>query len=457
MQNKRVLGTFALAMINVAAIVSLRNLPLTAEFGFSAILFLLIAAVVFFIPIALSIAELAAAWPEAGGNYIWVSEAFGKPWGFFALWVSWMESISWFPTILVFTAAMFAHMLAPLIPGLEKNNYFILSIMLLVFWGATIINFFGIKISGWFSTLGVVLGTLIPGVFIIILGLWWIFTGQPTQVPLTLDALIPDFRLDNIVIFSAVLLGLAGIEFAAFHIKDAKNPQKDYPRAVLISSLIILTIYILGTLSIVVVVPSKELSLASGLIQAIQGFFVKCGWFWVAPGVATFLLIGALAGINTWIAGPAKAMLVVAKDGFLPKTLKLINKKEVPVALLLLQAIIGSILAMVFLYLQDTNGSIWILLALSAQFTFMQYLLVFAAILKLRYSHPKVVRPYKVPAIWLVALTGIASCIFSFFIVYVPPAQLKTGDATIYRWLLIGSLVLLSLPPIVFSRYRQKS
>lgn len=451
MKNNRVLGTFSLAMINVAAIVSLRNLPLTAELGLSAILFLLIAAVVFFIPIALATAELAAAWPHAGGNYVWVSQAFGKPWGFFALWLSWMESIAWFPTILAFTAAMLAHMLAPLIPGLDTNNFFLLGTMLLVFWGVTISNFFGIKLSGWISSLGVVLGTLIPGVFIIALGAWWLFTGRATEVPLTLAALIPDFRLDNIVIFAGVLLGLSGVELAAFHINDAKNPQKDYPKAVLISSLIILAVYILGTLSIVVIVPSKDLSLASGLIQAAQVFFAKCGWFWVAPMLAMFLLVGALAGINTWIVGPAKGMLVVVKDGFLPVSLQLVNKKDVPVALLLLQAIIGSSLALVFLYLEDSSAAIWILVALAAQFTFMQYLLVFAAFLKLRYSQPEVFRPYRAPLIWPVALIGMASCIFSFFIVYVPPAQLKTGDVTIYRWLLVGVLIILSLPPVLLS------
>ena len=455
MKNNRILGTFSLAMINVAAIVSLRNLPLNAEFGLSAILFLVIAAVVFFIPIALATAELAAAWPDAGGNYVWVSQAFGKPWGFFALWMSWMESIAWFPTILAFTAAMLAHMLAPFIPGLENNKFFILVIMLFVFWSATISNFLGIKLSGWISSLGVVLGTLIPGGVIIALGLWWIFTGQPTEVPLTWSALVPVFRFDNIVIFAGVLLGLAGVELAAFHIKDAKDPQQDYPKAVLISSLIILAIYILGTLSIVIIVPSKDLSLASGLIQAVQVFFVKCGWFWVPPMLAMFLLIGALAGINTWIVGPAKGMLVVAKDGFLPASLQLVNKQDVPIALLLLQAVIGSILAMVFLYLEDSSAAIWILVALAAQFTFVQYLLVFAAFLKLRYSQPKVLRPYRAPLIWPVAVIGIASCVFSFFSVYVPPAQLKTGDVTIYRWLLIGMLVLLSLPPVILSRGRR--
>ncbi|HXH54807.1 MAG TPA: amino acid permease, partial [Gammaproteobacteria bacterium] len=120
-QPKRVLGTFTLAMITVAAIISLRNLPLSAEFGLSSIFYFVVAALVFFIPIALTTAELATGWPRAGGNYVWVSEAFGKPVGFFSLWTAWMESIAWFPAILAFTGAMLAHLLTPLFPGLEHN------------------------------------------------------------------------------------------------------------------------------------------------------------------------------------------------------------------------------------------------------------------------------------------------------------------------------------------------
>lgn len=451
-QTTKVLGAFSLAMINVAAIVSLRNLPLAAEFGLSSLFFLVVAALIFFIPIALATAELAAAWPMSGGNYTWVSEAFGKSVGFFALWVSWMESISCFPVVLGFGAVMFAHVLSFIFPDLEHHHTFIVITALVMFWGLTILNLFGIKFSGWISTLGVILGTLIPGIIIVCLGTWWVIAGHPTEVDLTWSTVIPDFKLDNVVIFAGILFGLAGIELAAFHVVDSKNPQKDYPKAVLISSLIILIIYILGTLAIAIVVPNKQLSLASGIIQAMQVFFIKFGCFQAIPLLAMFLLLGALASLNAWIIGPAKGMLVVVKDGFLPKILQRVNKNDVPVALLLLQAVVSSILALVYIYLQDNNGAMWILTALSAQFTFMQYCLVFAAVIKLRYSQPHVFRPYKMPAIWLFSLLGIAACIFSFFIVYISPAQINVGDANIYRWLLISSLVILSLPPVLFNK-----
>lgn len=452
--KNKALGIFSLSMITVAAIVSLRNLPLSAEFGFASIFYLALASFLFFIPIAFVTAELASTFPESGGCYLWVSKAFGKPVGFFALWFAWVESIAWFPAILAFTTAMFVHMIAPIIPGLENNKFFLVSFILLIFWGATFSNFLGIKISGWVSSLGVIIGTLIPAVLIIIFGAWWILSGHKTEIELSYNALIPDFKFSNIVIFSGVLLALAGVEIAAFHIKDTKHPQKNYPLAILISSIIILGIYIFGTLAIAVVVPQKDISLAAGIIQAFKVFFDKVGLTFLVPFLALFLFLGSLAGINTWTVGPAKGMLVVAKDGFFPKWLKKVNKHGVPTSLLLLQAFVGTILTLIFLYMDNESAGIWILTAISAQFTFIHYILVFMSALKLRYSIKNTKKTFRTPFIWVMVLVGLFVCLFSFFIVYVPPAQLAVGDSDVYRFLLIVVLFILSLPPYFMIKYR---
>ncbi len=455
--RSRVLGTFTLAMMTMAAIVSLRNLSLTAELGSSSIFYLCLAAIIFFIPIALVTAELAASWPRPGGCYVWVSEAFGKPLGFVALWLSWMASVAWFPTILAFTATMLGHMLAPIWPNLEQNVWFILGVMLTVFWGTTLSNFIGIKFSGVFSSVGVVLGTLIPGLLIIILGACWIFLGNPTEIPLTINSLIPDFKLDNLTLFSGVVLGFAGVELAAYHIRESKDPQKSYPNALIVAVILILAVYILGTFAISVVVPQQDLLLASGLIQAYNVFFGNVGLSWMVPLIAMFLFIGALAGINAWIIGPAKGLLVVAQDHFLPLWLKRENAHNVPTALLLMQALVGSCLALIFLYLRDSSASMWFLTALSAQFTCVQYLLVFCAALKLRYKRPLVVRAFKTPFIWLVTVLGAATCIFSFFIVYAPHAKLVALSWQVYCALLLLSFCLLLLPTWLLIRFRVRS
>jgi amino acid transporter len=82
---KRVLSVFMLTMINVATIGSIKNWPVTAEYGFASVFYFLFATLIFFIPVSLVAAELATGWPKTGGVFAWVKEAFGHRTGFWPL------------------------------------------------------------------------------------------------------------------------------------------------------------------------------------------------------------------------------------------------------------------------------------------------------------------------------------------------------------------------------------
>jgi hypothetical protein len=73
------------------------------------------------------------------------------------------------------------------------------------------------KASGFISSAGVIAGTIIPGVLIIAFAIAWLAMGKPSQISFAPENLIPELKLDNLVFFAGVLLGLAGIEVAAFH------------------------------------------------------------------------------------------------------------------------------------------------------------------------------------------------------------------------------------------------
>ena len=71
------MGVFTLAMINVSAIVSLRGMPAESTYGLSSVFYYIFAAVFFLVPVSLVAAELTTGWPQKGGVYRWVGEAFG--------------------------------------------------------------------------------------------------------------------------------------------------------------------------------------------------------------------------------------------------------------------------------------------------------------------------------------------------------------------------------------------
>src|SRR3990167_7732503 len=174
--TQRALGVFSLAMITAGSVDSVRNLPETALFGSSLIFFFVLGALFFLLPTALVSAELASTSQESGGVYAWVKNAFGLRWGFFAIWFQWIENVIWYPTILSFVAGTIGYLISP---SLAQDKIFLIVVILCSFWGATIINLFGIKSSARFSNFCTMAGLLLPMTLIIALGTAWIFSGKP--------------------------------------------------------------------------------------------------------------------------------------------------------------------------------------------------------------------------------------------------------------------------------------
>src|SRR5271165_4025207 len=244
--SPRVLGVRSIALISVAAVLTLRNMPSVAEYGWSSIAYYLLGALFFFIPLSLVAAELGTGWPKAGGLYAWVKEAFGERSGFLAVWFEWVENIPYFPTVLAFCAATFAYVIEP---GLANDKTYLVIAMLTIFWGLTAANFFGMRWSARLDNPGVILGTILPAAVLIVLGVYWLSAGRHNQIPFHASKLAPDLgTVNNMVFFVAVLLSYAGIEMAGFHAKEMRSPARDYPRAIFVAVVLIVGISILATL-----------------------------------------------------------------------------------------------------------------------------------------------------------------------------------------------------------------
>ncbi len=454
---RRILTVFVLAMLNVSVMASLRNLPLVAEYGLGAIFYFFLVALCFLIPCALVSAELATGWPKSGGIYIWVREALGDRWGFFAIWVQWAHNLSWYPVILSFVATTIAYIACP---EMIHNKYFVISIILVSFWGMTLLNYLGIRTSSWFSTIGVIIGTILPGLLIIALGISWVVMGKPLNVSLAPEAIIPHpGQINNLVFLAGMFLAFAGLEVTAAHAANVINPQKNYPRSILIAAAITFLLFMLGSLSIAVVIPKEQICLVSGLMEAFRAFFQEYHLEWFLPIMGLLLVIGAVAEVNAWIIGPVKGLYTTSIHGNLPPMFQKVNRFGMPTNLLLFQAIIVSIASLVFLYMPTLSASYWILSALSAQSYLIMYILLFISAIRLRYTKPHVPRAYRIPSphkgIWLASSVGILASLFAIFIGFIPPAQLETGSLLFYELFLVIGLLIMCGIPLIFYQLRK--
>ncbi len=457
LQRKKILGVFALAMINVAAVLSIRNFPSMAEYGWSSIGWYIIGTILFLIPISLAGAELATGWPEGGGIYAWVKRAFGDTGGFMAIFCEWSNNLVWFPTVLAFIASTLAFALTP---TLANNPHYMFIVMMAAFWGTTLIALSDPELTNKFSNVGVILGSIIPAVLIIALGVIWIAGGSKTVLPpFSFGAMLPTITFSTLPFFATIVLLFSGMEMAGFHALETKNPQKDYPRAMAFSAIIIFVCTVLATLAIAFVIPANQLNLASGVMQAIQYFFVSFGLSALVAPMALLITIGGVVLLAAWLIGPAKGLGVVAEDGNMPPLFDRTNKHGSPVAILIIQAIIGSIISLLYVFLPSVNAAYWLLSAITTELLAIVYLFVFAALIKLRYNQPDTPRPFKIPGgmigVWIVGGLGAFGVIFTFIVGLIPPSFFANGPAYVAA-VLIGTFIL-AVPPLIFLKYKKTS
>lgn len=454
--KKKFLGAWTIAMINVAAVCNIKNFPLLAEYGLAVIFFLIISAIFFFIPVAFVTAELSSAWPDRG-VYTWVYTALGPKAGFLAIWLQWIENVIWYPTILSFIAGTIAYIVNP---DLANNNLYVMTVILVAFWAATFINFLGMKVSGWISSITAMFGTIIPIALIIILGTVWILGGHPSQISFSASALIPDLRsTSQLVLLAGVLLGLAGLEMSAVHAKDVDNPRQAYPRGILLSALLIIIFSILGSLAIAAIIPSAQIQLASGGMEAFRLLFTKFGMPWATPIIAAVTTFGALGMMSTWIVGPSRGLLATAEHGYLPQFFQKVNRTGMPSNILITQAIIVSLLSLVFLFMPSVNSSYWALVALASLLYQVMYILMFISALRLRHKHPQITRPYRIPfgkaGIWIICSLGIIGSSFGFIFAFFPPDQFSIGKLVFFEGFLIGGTILFCAAPFWILHYKK--
>lgn len=458
------LGVFTLAIMNVTAVVSLRGLPAEAEYGLSSAFYYLFAAIVFLIPTSLVAAELAAMFKDKqGGVFRWVGEAFGKKWGFLAIWLQWIESTIWYPTVLTFGAVAIAfigmgqaHDMA-----LASNKIYSLVVVLAIYWLATFIS---LKGMGWVSKvakIGGLVGTIIPAALLVVLGIVYLATGGVPQMDFH-GSFFPDLtNFNNLVLASGIFLFYAGMEMSGIHVTDMDNPAKNYPKAIFIGAFITVLIFVLGTFALGIIIPQKDINLTQSLLIGFDKYFAYLHASWLSPVIAVALAFGVLASVLTWVSGPSKGIFAVGKAGYLPPFFQKSNENGVQRNILLVQGAIVTVLGLLFVVMPSVQSFYQILSQLTVVLYLIMYLIMFAAAIKLRYNMKDYERPYRIgkrgnALMWIVSGLGFCGSLLAFVLSFIPPGQIATGSNTVwYSVLAIGCIVVVGAPLLIYANRKE--
>jgi putative glutamate/gamma-aminobutyrate antiporter len=445
-----------LAFMTTASVASLRSAPTMAVYGLTCVFLYLVPAIVFLLPQALVAAELASGW--SGGVFRWVSEGLSAKWGLLAVWCQFAMTIFYYPTLLGFVASTLAYVFNP---NLADNGVYTGIVIVVVFWLGVFLSARGG--TGGIAKLassGLLIGTLIPGAVLVVLGIVYLAQGNGSAAPMDSSHLVPQWTgIASLVLIVNNFLSYSGMEMNAVHVGSLKNPRSEFPRAMFMSMALVLAIFIVPALAISWVIPAQELSLTAGVMQAFDAFFAYFNLQMLVPIVAIALVCASAGGMLTWLAGPSKGLLLIARrEGYLPPFFQRQNENEVGVNILVVQGGVTTVIALLYALVPSVSSAYWILSVMTTQIYLIVYLLMFIAARNLRRDQPEVERGYTAPMLTFLCVVGFLASAAAVLIGFVPPSQFESGSTAAYVGLILAGTFLLGLlPPWLFLKFRKPS
>ncbi len=447
----KTLGPMLLVAMNASVIVGLEGLPEMALYGVPLIFLFLIGAVAFLIPVGLVSSELAVGWPGGGGVYGWVDSAFGRRAAVVAVWCQWVQILVWYPTALTFGAASIAYIFNP---ALAANPYYNVVVVLGIFWTVTLINLRGLKTSSSVASIGLVLGTILPTLLVVLFAVIWLADGKPIAIPEENRGFFPKLEgIRGLVLAVGMITFYSGLEVNAVHGSRVNKPRRTIPLAMVVSAGIVLTVYIFGSLGIAIIVPREEIqqSLNVGPMEMFKTFLNAHGMGMISPILAACVAIGVFGHVSTWVIGPTESIRRAALRRDLPAIMGKTNANGVPGPLLIIQALIVTTMTFAFFVMGSPSIAFVVLTVLSGTVYLVMYIMMFAAAIRLRYSKPNIERHFEVPGgmigIWLISGVGILISTIALFLSFIPPEveQVNVGNPYIYVALVAGIFTIIML------------
>ena len=398
--------------------------------GSSAILVILMNCLVTFLT-AMCYSELAAAFPEAGGGYLWVKESMPEPFGFISGWISWFGHIiaCAFYTVVFASAIVWFMEAYNIAPDLVSSEFFFKLMALLVLIIFTIINYLGTSIIGKAET-GITVFQLIVIAIFVIAGIYAMVTNPAAGRFSPFSKGLNPFLTAMAFLFIA----FEGYEIIAQSAEEIKEPEKNLPRAIFLSIIIVTIIYMLF---LGVAIGAMGVGwLSSGGTTGDQHYvIIEAAGHLIGNYGEGMLLIGLLVGttatLNATVYSSSRVSFAMGRDGTFPAFFgKLHPKRKTPAHSILVSSIIIAIIA-VALPIND------IVAAADVMFLIL-FVLVNAAVIILRYTRPDLDRTYKVP--WFPLVPVIALILKGVLAVYIYDISPIAWYITIL-WITVGATI----------------
>ncbi len=454
----RVLGTSDLVLLNIAAIVGLRWLSTAAQIGPSSLVLWLLGMLCFFVPTALAVLELSSRLPGEGGLYLWAKAAFGDLHGFVAGWTYWISNLVFLPSSLLFGAGIVLHVGGDSWLGLAGDARWNLGYGLVVLWFATGLGILGMERAKWLQNLGG-LAIWIAAAMVLGAGAWAGFLYGPATV-ITPASLMPDFtQLSTFSTLASIALAFVGLELGPILGGEMRDARRQIPRATLVSCVLVTTIYLCGTVALLIAIPAGTIDAIAGIPQALSAVGARLGIPQFGVVTALLMTLANIGAISAWISGTTRLPFVVGVDRYLPAALARLHPVHgTPHISLLVQGVICSLVLMLAVSGSTVKEAFVILLDMTIITAMMPLLYIVAAYPILRHraagrNAGVTLSPGGPLICWLAGFSGFATTALAIVTSMIPPTG-STNPGLFVAKVVGGSALLIGVGLVFYRRGR---
>ena len=362
-----------------------------------AMLLILLTPLLYSAPVAFIAAELGTAIPEEGGYYVWSKRALGKFPAFCQGWWAWMFTF----VDVGICPALFCDYLAFFFKEFNKDPevgsfWARKTVMLSMIWLFVLLNMRGARTVGNFAK-GLALMILSP--FLILIGMG-LYRGFSTGFPLS--PITPFWDLDPgtsmigalAIAVPAILWNYQGWDAVSTCAGEMQNPRRDYPRALLAAIVLITAAYGLPALIGLLFFGSQGIDWTTGAWSVVANDLVGPWLGYVLSAMGMVAGIGLYSGL---VLVYSRVPFVMSRDGYLPKAMRRENKYGAPTISLLVCGVIYSGIVMIFNDFEEVAKADVTLYTGKVSMEMLSFLV-------LRWREPELVRPFRVPGGWPVAI-----------------------------------------------------
>ena len=378
--------------------------------------------VTFLLPYGLVVAELGTAFDSEGGLYDWVRLGLGDKWGARCSWCYWVNFPLWVASI----ACMFPSIMHA-VWGVEMTLPVKLAVEAAFVWGVTAMATHPVAESDWVMNGGAVIKvaiTLVVGG----LGIWFACSNGFAN-DMSWETFIPNLGdTESLTYLSIILFNFMGFEVVATFASTMENPSRDIPKAVIAGGIAIAAIYIVCGIGIGAAVPASELSLDSGIVDAVAAMVGARSPLTAVVGLA--FLVTLFANMICWSFGVNSVASYAARHGNMPRPFALVSKRTgMPNGSAIINGCLASAVLLLQIPLGEGSDVFWVLFSMNVVFLLLSYIPMFPAFLRLRKydDRPRVFRaPFKGKFLYVALVVPMVEIVLAIVATVVP----LNGSAT---------------------------